>query len=239
MYRCWRDSSRGGREADVVQQLTTRQEMILVFIRRSIRDHGYPPTLREIGTQMGIRSTNGVSDHLRALERKGYLRREDMKSRALRPVDCDSSANDDGGGMSEPKMLRVPLVGRVAAGPLTAAMEIPDQSILMDPALLRGGGEAFALKVRGDSMVEAGIHDGDILFVRRQDTANRGDIVVALVGDEVTVKRFFSELDQVRLQPANQKLAPILVRRSDLSTFKILGVAIGLFRTVTGGQRVA
>ncbi len=221
-----------------MQQLTTRQEMILDFIRRSIRERGYPPTLREIGAQMGIRSTNGVSDHLRALERKGYLRREDMKSRALRPVDIDTGEPDGAANDGMPEVLRIPLLGRVAAGPLTTAVQNVEQQIMMDPSLLRGGGETFALKVRGDSMIEAGIHDGDILFVRRQETANRADIVVALVGDEATVKRYFPERDHVRLQPENKRLAPIYVRRGDLGGFKILGVAIGLFRTVTGGQKV-
>ena len=223
----------------VVHQLTTRQEMILDFIRRAIRERGYPPTLREIGAQMGIRSTNGVSDHLHALERKGYIRREDMKSRAMRPVDAEPIANDDGDEAPTPEMVRVPLVGKVAAGPLTHATHNVEQEIMMDPSLLRGSGETFALKVRGDSMIDAGIHDGDILFVRRQETASRGDIVVALVGDEATVKRYYPERDHVRLMPENKRLSPIYVRRNELMHFKIQGVAIGLFRSVTGGQRLA
>jgi repressor LexA len=228
-----------------MQPLTERQEMILDFIRRSIRERGYPPTLREIGAQMGIRSTNGVSDHLRALERKGYLSREDMKSRALRPTQPPPGANDDGDGEAtfdihadaqpENDVVRVPLVGRVAAGPLTFASQNVEQQIMMDPSLLRAsGGETFALRVRGDSMIDAGINDGDILFVRRQETATKGEIIVALVGDEATVKRYFPERDHIRLQPENKRLAPIYVRRPELGGFKILGVVVGLFRSVAG-----
>jgi repressor LexA len=225
-----------------MQPLTERQEAILDFIRRSIRERGYPPTLREIGAQMNIRSTNGVSDHLRALERKGYLRREDMKSRALRPTTPDAlAAGDDVPSFdirvdAEPanQAVNVPLVGRVAAGPLTWATQHVEQQIMMDPTLLRGASkdETFALRVRGDSMIDAGINDGDILFVRRQQEAQRGEIVVALVGDEATVKRYFPERDHVRLQPENKRLAAIYVRRTELGGFRILGVAVGLFRTV-------
>ena len=231
-----------------MQPLTERQEAILEFIRQSIRERGYPPTLREIGAQMNIRSTNGVSDHLRALERKGYLRREDMKSRALRPTTPDNGrvrvVEGDGEEPTfdinldaEPanNVMNVPLVGRVAAGPLTFATQNVEQQIMMDPSLLRGtsGGETFALRVRGDSMIEAGIHEGDILFVRRQEAANRAEIVVALVGDEATVKRYFPERDHIRLQPENKRLAPIYVRRTELNGFRILGVVVGLFRSVT------
>jgi repressor LexA len=232
-----------------MQPLTERQEAILEFIRHSIRERGYPPTLREIGAQMSIRSTNGVSDHLRALERKGYLRREDMKSRALRPTTPDTNGrvrvvDGDGEGPAydihldaEPanNVMNVPLLGRVAAGPLTLATQNVEQQIMMDPSLLRGatGGETFALRVRGDSMIDVGIHEGDILFVRRQEAANRAEIVVALVGDEATVKRYFPERDHIRLQPENKRLAPIYVRRTELNGFRILGVVVGLFRSVT------
>jgi repressor LexA len=225
-----------------MQPLTERQEAILDFIRRSIRERGYPPTLREIGAQMNIRSTNGVSDHLRALERKGHLRREDMKSRALRPTTPDAVNGDDVPAIdirldAEPanQTMKIPLMGRVAAGPLSLATQNVERQIMMDPALLRGApnGETFALRVRGESMINAGIHEGDILFVRRQQDAQRSDIVVALVGDEATVKRYFPERDHVRLQPENKSLAPIYVRRSEMQNFRILGVVVGLFRSVS------
>ncbi|MEI8254059.1 MAG: transcriptional repressor LexA [Deltaproteobacteria bacterium] len=217
--------------------LTERQDMILQFIRHSIRDRGYPPTLREIGSKMGIRSTNGVSDHLRALERKGYLRREDMKSRALRPVD---DVGVRGGSLASSHeeaiadTVTVPVLGRVAAGQMSSTSDRVDSTITIDRNLLHARGEVFALRVKGDSMIEAGIHEGDTLFVKRTPTAERGDIVVARLGDEATVKRYFPERDFIRLQPENKHLSPILVRKADAaaSGFEILGTVVGLFRNV-------
>ncbi|MDC0745951.1 transcriptional repressor LexA [Polyangium mundeleinium] len=218
-----------------MQGLTERQQQVLHYIRQSINERGYPPTLREIGAHMGIRSTNGVNDHLRALERKGYLTREDMKSRALRPKDM-SAANvraDEPLAMSEAPeddMLEVPVVGRIAAGlPLLAEEHVID-TVRIDRMLVRGGREIFGLKVTGDSMIEAGILNGDYIFVRRQPTAQRGEIVVALIGDEATVKYYFPEKDYVRFQPANAKMAPILVRASDFKPTMLLGVVVSVFR---------
>jgi repressor LexA len=210
-----------------MQGLTGRQEQVLTFIRQSIAERGYPPTLREIGAHMGIRSTNGVNDHLRALERKGYLTREDMKSRALRPRDFELTlppiGNSDGG------LTDVPILGRVAAGmPLYAEDHLID-TVRIDQSLLRSG-EIFGLRVTGDSMIEAGIMNGDYVFVRKQSTAERGEIVVALIGDEATVKRYFPERDYVRFQPENRTMAPILVRASDFKPTMLLGVVVGLFR---------
>jgi repressor LexA len=230
----------------MLQPLTDRQQAILDFIRASTKERRYPPTLREIGKHMGIRSTNGVSDHLRALERKGYLKREDMKSRALVPVDLDEAEVDlserelrldaDSAPANDDQVLRVPLVGRVAAGSLHDAIEHVDQTLMMDPSLLQGANSrpTFALRVHGDSMINAGIHDGDILFVRRQPDAKRGEIVVALVGDEATVKRYYPEEDHIRLQPENPAVRPIYVRKSEYQSFQIVGVAVGLFRSVAG-----
>jgi repressor LexA len=199
---------------------------VLRFIRQSIHDRGYPPTLREIGAHMGIKSTNGVNDHLRALERKGYLTREDMKSRALRPkemhFDSVTPANDD-------DLVEIQILGRVAAGmPLYAEEHLID-TVRIDQSLLRSG-EIFGLKVSGDSMIEAGIHNGDYVFVRKQSTADRGDIVVALIGDEATVKRYFPEKDYIRFQPENSAMAPILVRATDFRPTMLLGVVVGLYR---------
>jgi repressor LexA len=216
-----------------MQGLTQRQQMVLDFIRQSILDRGYPPTLREIGARMGIRSTNGVNDHLRALERKGYLTREDMKSRALRPTALPSEigilpaepANDD-------LMVEVQIVGRVAAGlPLLAEEHVID-TVRIDRGLLKGGREVFGLKVQGDSMIDAGILSGDYIFVRKQLTANRGDIVVALIGDEATVKYYYPEKDYVRFQPANKTMAPILVRAVDFRPTMLIGVVVGVFRRI-------
>jgi repressor LexA len=220
-----------------MQGLTARQQMVLDFIRQSIADRGYPPTLREIGARMGIRSTNGVNDHLRALERKGYLTREDMKSRALRPTGLGTgvaNGNDDvlaaAVPLNDDDLIEVPVVGRVAAGlPLLADEHVID-TVRIDRGLLKGGREVFGLKVNGDSMIEAGILNGDYIFVRKQLTAQRGDIVVALIGDEATVKYYYPEKDYVRFQPANKTMAPILVRASDFRPTMLLGVVVGVFR---------
>jgi repressor LexA len=232
--------------------LTQRQQMVLDYIRQSITDRGYPPTLREIGAQMGIRSTNGVNDHLRALERKGYLTREDMKSRALRPVRLESeplfgrvpdeaaaapaeapdplSRTLNGAPANDDDLLEVNILGRVAAGlPLFAEEHVID-TVRIDRGLLKGGREIFGLRVHGDSMIDAGIFSGDYIFVKKQLTAQRGEIVVAMIGDEATVKYYFPEKDYVRFQPANATMAPILVRAVDFRPTMLLGVVVGVFR---------
>ena len=231
-----------------MQGLTQRQQMVLDFIRQSITDRGYPPTLREIGARMGIRSTNGVNDHLRALERKGYLTREDMKSRALRPTAVGTAASPSNGlaaravgagdqvplalPANDDDMMEVQILGRVAAGlPLFAEEQVID-TVRIDRGLLKGGREVFGLKVHGDSMIDAGILSGDYIFVRKQLTAQRGDIVVALIGDEATVKYYYPEKDYVRFQPANKTMAPILVRAMDWKATMLLGVVVGVFRRI-------
>ncbi|MEZ4259155.1 MAG: transcriptional repressor LexA [Polyangiaceae bacterium] len=217
-----------------MQGLTQRQQMVLDFIRQSIADRGYPPTLREIGARMGIRSTNGVNDHLRALERKGYLTREDMKSRALRPTTQvpGSPPGVPGVPANDDDLIEVQVLGRVAAGlPLFAEEQVID-TVRVDRGLLKGGREVFGLRVHGDSMIEAGILSGDYIFVKKQLTANRGDVVVALIGDEATVKYYYPEKDYVRFQPANKTMAPILVRAADFKPTMLLGVVVGLFRRV-------
>jgi repressor LexA len=214
-----------------MQGLTKRQEQTLDFIRRQIEERGYPPTLREIGEYMGIRSTNGVNDHLRALERKGYLRREDMKSRALKLVDEPSRpvlravADDD-------DLQEIKVLGRVAAGlPLLAEENVVD-TVRIDRMLVKGGRDVFGLRVTGDSMIEAGILSGDYIFIRKQSSAERGDIVVALIGDEATVKYYYPERDYVRFQPANSQMAPILVRATDFRPTMLLGKVVGIYRRV-------
>lgn len=212
-----------------MQGLTKRQEQTLDFIRSSIESRGYPPTLREIGEHMGIRSTNGVNDHLRALERKGYLRREDMKSRALKLVE-DAAPTPARAANSDDDIIDIPVVGRVAAGlPLLAEENVVD-TVRVDRMLVRGGREVFGLRVTGDSMIEAGIFAGDYIFVRKQSTADRGDVVVALIGDEATVKHYYPERDYVRFQPANAKMAPILVRATDFKSTMLLGKVVGVYR---------
>jgi repressor LexA len=211
-----------------MQGLTKRQAQTLDYIRQSIEERGYPPTLREIGEYMGIRSTNGVNDHLRALERKGYLRREDMKSRALRVVDVNDRQAPP--RSSDDNIMDIRIVGRVAAGlPLLAEENVVD-TVRVDRMLVRGGREVFGLRVTGDSMIEAGILNGDYIFVRKQPTADRGDIVVALIGDEATVKYYYPEKDNIRFQPANGQMAPILVRAADFKPTMLLGVVVGVYR---------
>lgn len=222
-----------------MQGLTDRQQQVLHYIRQSINERGYPPTLREIGAHMGIRSTNGVNDHLRALERKGYLTREDMKSRALRPRDLDSPETGPASGTSEAgtpandqgaDIVDIPVLGRIAAGlPLLAEEHVLD-TVRIERNMVRGGRDVFGLRVNGDSMIEAGIFSGDYIFVRKQITAQRGDIVVALIGDEATVKYYYPEKDYIRFQPANAKMAPILVRASDFRPTMLLGVVVGVYR---------
>jgi repressor LexA len=230
--------------------LTERQQAILEYIAQAIVEKGYPPTLREIGARMDIRSTNGVSDHLRALERKGYLERIGMKSRALKPTKLGRTFLMKSLEVTEEmpeKVIRVdrddrpandavpiPFYSRIAAGPLGVMDERVERYMHVDPSMLRGGGETFALRVKGESMIDAGIHDGDTLFVKRQQTAARGEIVVAVVGDEATVKRYFPEPDHIRLQPENKTMSPIFVRKREMGVFHILGVAVGLFRDVAG-----
>lgn len=214
-----------------MQGLTKRQEQTLDFIRASIRERGYPPTLREIGEHMGIRSTNGVNDHLRALERKGYLRREDMKSRALRVVEDEPEPQPELHGVpANDETISVQVLGRVAAGlPIFADENVID-SVRVDRMMVRGGQDVFGLRVQGDSMIEAGILSGDYIFVRKQSTADRGDIVVALIGDDATVKYYFPERDYVRFQPANSEMAPILVRATDFKSTMLLGKVVGVYR---------
>ncbi len=212
-----------------MQGLTKRQSQTLDFIRRSINERGYPPTLREIGEYMGIRSTNGVNDHLRALERKGYLRREDMKSRALKLVEAAQTSTPV---PIDEDMIEVQVLGRVAAGLPVLAEENVIDTVRIDRMLVRGGREIFGLRVTGDSMIEAGILSGDYVFVRKQSVAERGDIVVALIGDDATIKYYYPERDYVRFQPANAQMAPILVRASDFRSTMLLGKVVGVYRRI-------
>ena len=207
--------------------LTDRQKQILDFITVYIADRGYPPTIREIGKEMGIRSTNGVNDHLKALERKGYLRRDDLKSRAMRPVGLGAppkpSPAVDG-------LIQVPVLGRVAAGQPILAMEESDESVHMDPTLLGQHGEVFALRIVGESMIEDGIFDGDYVFVHKATTANRGDTVIALIDGEATCKRYYPEGDRIRFEPANQSMEPIYVHRREYRDTMLLGRVVAVFR---------
>lgn len=209
--------------------LTDRQRQALDYITECLDLRGYPPTLREIGEHMGIRSTNGVNDHLKALERKGYLIREELKSRALRPVDYGDNRSE-----KRDDSFEIDIVGRVAAGePILAEQNVIDK-VVVDRHFLGAvkQREVFGLVVRGESMIEDGIFDGDYIFVRKQSTAETGEIVVVMVEGEATCKRFFPEGDRVRLQPANESMSPIYVDRNEFRAVDILGKVVGVYRRV-------
>jgi len=222
--------------------LTDRQLEVLRFIARQIDDAGYPPTIREIGEALDIRSTNGVNDHLKALERKGYLTRDPAKSRALIPT---SAARGALGESSRPsnvvslhkasarpsgRLVEIPIVGRVAAGQPILAQERIEDTVQVDSFLLGTNKKVYGLRVQGDSMIGDGILPGDYLFVKKQLEADDGEIVVAMIDDEATVKRVYFEGDRVRFQPSNPRMAPIYVRQSDFRSTMILGVVVGIYR---------
>jgi len=200
-------------------KLPERQKLILQVIEEAVRRQGYPPTVREIGTAVGLCSPASVQGHLTSLEAKGYIRRGTSKRRALELVRPTGSVSAGG----TRKAAQVPLVGRVAAGvPLLAEDNIEE---FMDIPHFFGGEGSFALRVVGTSMIKAGIFDVDLVVVRRQEDADNGDIVVALLEDEATLKRFFREADQVRLQPENDAMEPIFTRNP-----QIVGKVTGVLR---------
>jgi repressor LexA len=201
----------------VDNSLTSREQAIINFIKARIKAVGYPPSVREIGQSVGLKSSSTVHSYLRRMEQKGVIRRDPTKPRALEVLDRRKQL------LAEETVI-VPLLGRVAAGQPILAEENHD-SMLPLPVGFFGEGELFMLTVRGDSMIDAGINDGDVVVVRRQPVANNGDIVVALLEDEATVKTFYRENGQFRLQPENRLLEPIIA--SDVS---ILGKVVGLLR---------
>ncbi|ATB34382.1 transcriptional repressor LexA [Melittangium boletus] len=219
-----------------MEELTERQREILGFIVKETESRGFPPTIREIGEEMDIRSTNGVNDHLKALERKGYLNRGEQQSRSLVPTKRARMLLGLG-VKKESGMVEVPLLGKVAAGAPLLAQENAEDSVRIDSFLLGGNGkEVFALRVKGQSMIEDGIFDGDYLFVRKAAQAQPGDIVVALIEDEATVKRYYPEADRIRFQPANATMQPIYVNRADFRSTMILGHVVGVYRKLPGGK---
>lgn len=201
--------------------LTRRQAAILQYIVETIRDEGYPPTIAEIGEQFGIASTNGVNDHLLALEKKGYIERS-SKARGIRVTEKAAAGLYEQGKQMIP---RLPLVGMVAAGQPVLAMEHVDEHVAVDEALANG--TSYCLRVRGDSMIEDGILEGDVLVVDQSIRPKAGDTVVALVDDEATVKRFYPRNAMVELRPANAAMSPILVPAQDV---RIRGVVVALQR---------
>jgi len=203
-----------------LNKISQRQLAILEFIKNEVKDKGYPPSVREIGEAVGLASSSTVHGHLERLEKKGLIRRDPTKPRAIEILGLDGSESNFAHSVA-----RVPLVGKVTAGvPITATENIEDYFPL--PNHLVGDNNVFMLSVMGDSMIEAGIHNGDYVIVKQQQTANNGDIVVAMTeDDEATVKRFYKERDHIRLQPENSTMQPILLKH-----VTILGRVIGLFR---------
>ncbi len=197
--------------------LTAKQEKILQFIKTELKSKGYPPSVREICQAVSLSSTSTVHSHLSTLEKKGYIRRDPTKPRTIEVLDDTEDWLTD-------HVSPVPLLGKVTAGVPILAVENIEEYFPLPNHIVRHE-ETYMLTVSGTSMINAGILDGDKIIVRQQDGAHNGDIVVALLGDEVTVKRFFKEKDYIRLQPENDTMAPICAKE-----VKILGKVIGLFR---------
>jgi repressor LexA len=206
--------------------LTKRQQEIFDFIKRYSAKHGYPPTVRDIGKAVGLASSSTVHAHLANLEKLGLMRRDPSKPRAIEMLDrAVGQVAENVRSLVRPNGL--PLVGHVAAGAPILAEENIEEYVEVPP--LAGGEEGeYVLRIRGESMKDAGILDGDYVVVRPQDAATDGEIVVALVGEEGTVKRFFREPDHIRLQPENAAMEPI--RSKDV---RVLGRVVGVFRSVT------
>ena len=198
-------------------KLSAKQKEILEYIKSVILEKGYPPTVRDICEAVGLKSTSSVHAHLSTLETKGYIRRDPTKPRAIEIM-------DEGFQMVRQEMTSIPIVGRVAAGePILATQNIDGYFPL--PVDMVPNAQTFVLKVKGDSMINIGIHSGDSIFVESCNTAENGDIVVALIDDSATVKTFYKEKDHIRLQPENDNMDPIIV---DECT--ILGKVFGVFR---------
>jgi len=199
--------------------LSKRQVAIIQFIKKEHQTKGYPPSVREIGQAVGLSSSSTVHGHLAQLEKKGYIRRDPTKPRAIEVL--DGSEN-----FIKKEIVNVPIVGKVTAGePILAVENIEDSFPL--PLDFVGNDDTFILQVRGDSMIEAGILDGDFVIVGKQDVAKNGDMVVALLEDEATIKTFYKEKDHIRLQPENVSLKPIITK-----DVQILGKIKGVFRKI-------
>ena len=203
-----------------MEKLTKRQEDILNYIKEYIVSKGYPPTVREIGKALGVSSPATIHAHLHNLETKGFIKKEETKNRAIELlVENEFLRKDE-------NVVDVPLLGKITAGSPIEAIEQPDEYFSLPAYLLPNNKEVFTLKVSGNSMINAGIFDGDIVIVERKNTARNGEIVVAMTEDnEVTLKTFYKESNYIRLQPENDTMDPII-----LNNVSILGKAIGLYR---------
>ncbi|WP_216827896.1 transcriptional repressor LexA [Alkalihalobacterium elongatum] len=205
-------------------KVSKRQQEILDYIKTEVRKKGYPPSVREIGEAVGLASSSTVHGHLSRLEKKGLIRRDPTKPRAIEVTDQDQVEAEPG---IDTRTAFVPVIGKVTAGQPITAIENVEEYIPL-PERLVSNDSVYVLIIDGDSMIEAGIFDGDMVIVRQQQTANNGDIIVAMTEeDEATVKRFFREKDYIRLQPENSTMEPIILKNCT-----ILGKVIGVFRTI-------
>ena len=203
-------------------QLSERQVAILEFIKKETRQKGYPPAVREIGAAVGLRSPSTVHAHLTTLENLGYIKRDQSKPRALEIL---GGNNEEAPASSVKELVDVPILGQIQAGMPALAEENFEDIFPIPLDFLRSNQQLYMLNVKGDSMIEVGIHDGDLLIVEEAVTARDGEIVVAMVDDEATVKTFYREAHHIRLQPENSSMEPIIVPRA-----QIIGKPIGLFR---------
>lgn len=201
-------------------KITPKQQEILEFIKESILNRGYPPAVREICEAVHLKSTSSVHSHLETMEKNGYIRRDPTKPRAIEII-------DDNFNLTRRELVNVPIVGTVTAGEPILAVENIEGYFPISPEFLKNK-QTFMLKVRGESMINAGIYPGDYILVEETPVASDGEIIVALVEDSVTVKRFYKEEDHFRLQPENDAMEPILVPMD--TPFSIVGKVIGLFR---------
>jgi len=203
-----------------MEKLTAKQEVILDILKRLIAENGYPPTVREIGKKAHLNSPATIHFHLKKLAEKGYIKQDDKKNRTIEILVPNEYIN------KEEKVVEVPLLGKVTAGTPIEAIEMPDEFFSLPANLISTKNEVFTLKVQGESMINVGIYDGDILVVERKNTANNGETVVAMNDDnEVTVKTFYKEKNQIRLQPENDTMDPIILKECT-----ILGKVVGLYR---------
>ena len=201
-----------------MQKLTNRQKDVLDYVKSYIANHGYPPAVREIGFALGLNSPATIQSHLTALESKGYIKKTNSKYRSLEIVGNNEYLNED--------VINVPLLGKITAGTPIEAIETPNEYFSLPAYLIPNKEEVFTLKVSGESMINAGIFDGDIVIVQKQNVARNGEIVVAMtMENEVTLKRFYKEANYIRLKPENDTMEPII-----LPNCTILGKAIGLYR---------
>lgn len=210
------------------KQLTDRQNEILIFIKEFVTENGYPPTLREIGKGFQISSTFGVKRHLDALEKKGYVNVESNASRGICVIRDEEDFQDVSENVTNEFFNKIPIVGRVAAGSPILAMENIDGSVIIDPSFIKKAEDAFALRVQGDSMVDGGIFEGDLVIVAPNDKGTNGDIIVAMLDDEVTVKSLELKNGKISLIPKNNNYQPIQVENN--SSFSVIGKVKGVVR---------